>query len=260
MPVPQSLREEDYEAIEAAVMDTARGRWFLSEYARRNRTANTAQVLEAIAGLEQKLGKPQTVPDDGLKNQLREIIEAIAGLQKNLAPTGADKRKEAAQQILASAEEVQEAAWSLRELGAHPDFCQRLDRSAADIQAACSLQEISGHQNSKILQTLAQLEECLRDFAGPADIPARAPETATASDEELGQDNFDIIEPETAPAPHAPTLIRAQSTILPRSSLPQLQAKLAGEWPDESEMVAANSGHLLDLADHSFEEKLALFS
>ena len=38
------LGEEDYEAIESAVMETARGRWFLSEFARRNRTADTAML------------------------------------------------------------------------------------------------------------------------------------------------------------------------------------------------------------------------
>src|SRR5579859_2908164 len=38
----------DYDAILAAVMETERGRWFLSEYASRNRRADTAEVLTAI--------------------------------------------------------------------------------------------------------------------------------------------------------------------------------------------------------------------
>ena len=46
------MPDEDYEAIEAAVMDTARGRWFLAEFARRNRTADTSVLLAAIERLE----------------------------------------------------------------------------------------------------------------------------------------------------------------------------------------------------------------
>ncbi len=52
---PAGLVLEDYERIEAAVMETARGRWFLMEFARRQHAAETAQLLEAIARLEHSL-------------------------------------------------------------------------------------------------------------------------------------------------------------------------------------------------------------
>jgi hypothetical protein len=54
-PSPPGLPEEDYEAIEAAVMETARGRWFLMEFARRNRNADTKVLLEAISRLENQM-------------------------------------------------------------------------------------------------------------------------------------------------------------------------------------------------------------
>ena len=44
--------EAEYQAIEAALMETARGRRFLAEYARRNRTADTDLLLGAICRLE----------------------------------------------------------------------------------------------------------------------------------------------------------------------------------------------------------------
>jgi hypothetical protein len=47
-----ALTEEDYESIESAVMETARGRWFLAEYARRIRAGDTDRVLASIARLE----------------------------------------------------------------------------------------------------------------------------------------------------------------------------------------------------------------
>ena len=52
LPVPASLSEADYEAIEGAVMETARGRWFLAEYARRNRNADTTMLLKALDRIE----------------------------------------------------------------------------------------------------------------------------------------------------------------------------------------------------------------
>src|ERR1700686_2757489 len=45
--------EEDYEAISHAFMETSRGRWFLGEYAKRNRNADTRMVLDAVARIEQ---------------------------------------------------------------------------------------------------------------------------------------------------------------------------------------------------------------
>src|ERR1700722_71967 len=48
-------REEDYDAISEAFMETSRGRWFLSEYARRNRNADTRMVLDAVARIEENL-------------------------------------------------------------------------------------------------------------------------------------------------------------------------------------------------------------
>ena len=63
-------REEDYAAIAEAFMETSRGRWFLTEYAKRNRNADTSMVLEAVARLEENLAaqrQPQPAPDNGLQ-------------------------------------------------------------------------------------------------------------------------------------------------------------------------------------------------
>jgi hypothetical protein len=42
----------DYEQIERAVMESARGRWFLAEYAKRIRAKDTDLILDAIHRLE----------------------------------------------------------------------------------------------------------------------------------------------------------------------------------------------------------------
>ena len=46
------VTDSDYEAIEFAIMETARGRWFLSEFARRNRNADTEMLLASIDSLK----------------------------------------------------------------------------------------------------------------------------------------------------------------------------------------------------------------
>ena len=55
--------DADYDAIRAAVMETARGRWFLGEHARRNRHAETdrlAVLLEEIRAVVQPTKAPAT--------------------------------------------------------------------------------------------------------------------------------------------------------------------------------------------------------
>jgi hypothetical protein len=65
----------DFETIESAVMETARGRWFLKEYARRNRNADTQAVLEAVDRIKEPALDPKTV--ERLKADLQEMAVAI---------------------------------------------------------------------------------------------------------------------------------------------------------------------------------------
>src|ERR1700758_2517593 len=54
--------EEDYDAIREAFMETARGRWFLDEYARRNRNSDTRMVLDAVARIEETIAAQKQRP------------------------------------------------------------------------------------------------------------------------------------------------------------------------------------------------------
>ncbi|WP_204311094.1 hypothetical protein, partial [Stenotrophomonas maltophilia] len=68
-----------YEVIEAAVAETARGRWFLSEYARRNRNADTEVLLSAIGKLENAVSGERSLDGVGrLRGDLMEMANAIA--------------------------------------------------------------------------------------------------------------------------------------------------------------------------------------
>src|SRR5579864_4656003 len=92
--------EADYDAIKEAFMETSRGRWFLGEYAKLNRNADTKMVLDAVARIEDTLTaqkKPERDPllDEALTSfrkalaEARDAAEAAVGdlaLEQNLAP------------------------------------------------------------------------------------------------------------------------------------------------------------------------------
>ena len=85
---------EQYEALESAVMESARGRWFLAEYARRNRAADTVMLLDALKKLENvasstgiKSDKP--LPDiDRLAETIKAARSEIASTHNDLLPDG----------------------------------------------------------------------------------------------------------------------------------------------------------------------------
>lgn len=98
IPPPHGLTETDYEAIEAAVTETVRGRWFLSEYARRNRLAETRQVLDAIARIETAVLAGQTAlpsADPSIRlliQRIKEISAQLNGVAVELRAAGIDDR------------------------------------------------------------------------------------------------------------------------------------------------------------------------
>ena len=83
--------EESFEAIEQAVMETARGRWFLAEFAARNRKDETVTLLKSIVRLERVIAR--SGPLDGgvemrtklsrLSNDLDVLIATLTGDPSN---------------------------------------------------------------------------------------------------------------------------------------------------------------------------------
>src|SRR5438445_3008989 len=125
--------EEDYEAISHAFMETSRGRWFLGEYAKRNRNADTRMVLDAVARIEQTVtAQKQAAEQAAAETRLTEALAAIRravyeaqaaaaaavqnlGLDDNLAPVRKGSRI------------IKEISWRWREIGADSRICDLLD-------------------------------------------------------------------------------------------------------------------------------------
>ena len=58
----EGYRNESFESLEAAVLETQRGRWFLEEYARRQRSAETLAILEILKKLENSITSTSFLP------------------------------------------------------------------------------------------------------------------------------------------------------------------------------------------------------
>jgi hypothetical protein len=132
-------REEDYEAISDAFMETSRGRWFLGEYAKRNRNADTSMVLDAVARIEENLAaQKQPPPDNGLAEALTAIRTSV---DEARAAAAAALDGLALEQTLApvrkGARVIREIAWRLREIGADGRICDLIDSQVSAIEAGC---------------------------------------------------------------------------------------------------------------------------
>src|SRR5690242_21185268 len=79
-PMPPALpAHADYDALCEALMASSRGRWFLEEYAKRNRNADTGLVLDAIARVEAVVRNEQAhQASQGVRIELLEMARTIA--------------------------------------------------------------------------------------------------------------------------------------------------------------------------------------
>ncbi len=176
---PSAHASAEYEAIEATISASERGRWFLAEYARRNRGAETEVLLGAIARLERSVTADRGQEAFGhLRGNLLDMADAISRTKGEIAalntPNGDETRltqaslaldaivretEQATSDILSAAESIQEAAWTLREHGAEAQACDALDRHATAIYTACSFQDLTAQRTARIVYTLRYLED-----------------------------------------------------------------------------------------------------
>ena len=132
--------ESDYEAIREAFMETARGRWFLGEYAKRNRNADTRMVLDAVARIEDTLAAQRMPPE--LDNRLPEALAAIRGAVDEAAKVAATAIDglgidDSLAPIRKGARIVKEISWRWREIGADSRICDLIDSQVSAIEGSC---------------------------------------------------------------------------------------------------------------------------
>jgi hypothetical protein len=92
----------DFDTVEAAVMETERGRWFLSEFARRQRANENAAILAALDCLTRRMGAYERTfegrpAEPGRELQYEAMEEPHAPPQK--APSDLGERLSALREI-----------------------------------------------------------------------------------------------------------------------------------------------------------------
>jgi hypothetical protein len=206
--------EDDYAAISEAFMETSRGRWFLTEYAKRNRNADTRMVLDAVARIEQSLAaqKEDTVDREeslhreeslrqeaSLAAQERAAAATAAAAEDSLAKALAAIRGavEAAQEsavealdslaleqrlapVRKGARVLREIAWRLREIGNDVRICDLIDSQVTVIEKGA--EQISSEQATAALSAaFGTLAGQLEAFGDAHRAPAPLAETAAVS-------------------------------------------------------------------------------
>lgn len=165
-----SPTDADFEAIREAFLETARGRWFLDEYTRRNRNADTAMVLEAVARIENSLAaqkeeqQRQALSEPPLvETPSNELPEAMVAVRAIVAAARASAASVLAGPVLEEAlapsrkcaRVIREIAWGLRESGADGRICTLLDSQVDAINAACD-QVAAGGLHDGVLRAFDQ--------------------------------------------------------------------------------------------------------
>jgi len=233
-------KDPDFEAIYDAVMATERGRWFLSEYARRNRRTDTAMVLAAIErlmtvaraddeareALLQAIERPgKTGPDlKLLRAGLEDIAAAIARIRIDagaLAPDDANNER-AVSEILAAAERIEELAWAIRAQGMDPQVCDRLDGYATAIFAACAREMLAGRRARKVTYVLrfleARMEGLTRLWDKTVDAAEQAATERTAARRDAVAEDDGMVAPREPVPPAQPQAPTATSDAPPHAS------------------------------------------
>jgi hypothetical protein len=182
--------EADYDAIREAFMETSRGRWFLSEYTKRNRNADTRMVLDAVAQIEENLAaQKNAAPESGLAEALAVIRDAVD--EARIAAAAALDSlavEESLAPIRKGAKVIREVLLRLREIGADGRIYDLIDSQVGVIETGCG-QFASTEANAALSAAFDLIDQRIKDFENgdaaqqPAVSETPASSSATAANE-----------------------------------------------------------------------------
>ena len=179
--------EEDYEAIREAFMETARGRWFLDEYARRNRNADTRMVLDAVSRVEETIAQqhqaPPPPPPEDKRPELLAVFRSALDEAEQAATAALDRLglEESLAPIRKGARIIKEISWRWREIGADGRICDLLDSQVGAIEAGCGT-VAAADPRLALCEAFDTIRASISAFS---DIAGVAPAVATVVDEPL---------------------------------------------------------------------------
>jgi hypothetical protein len=271
-------REEDYAAIAEAFMESSRGRWFLTEYAKRNRNADTSMVLDAVARIEQSLTsqREETLEreaslqrEEGLSaQQAAEAVAAAAAAQDRLTEalaairSSVEAAEESAVEALDSlaleqrlapvrkgARVLREIAWRLREIGNDGRICDLIDSQVTVIEKGTD-QFSSGEAKAALRAAFAALQGRLVEFgdddrplAPVAETEAAAPFPAAPEWTPTAETAEAILAQQAAEAPSASLAVPAETALAAAEAV-----LTQPETPPAAEVAAAEEAAVQEIA------------
>jgi hypothetical protein len=245
--------EEDYAAISEAFMETARGRWFLGEYAKRNRNADTSMVLDAVARIEEALvaQRQAAAAEDAGQAQAEAVTEAVTQVLAAIRDTVDSAQASAVgaldgfapeQQLTAvrkGARVIREIAWRLREIGNDSRICDLIDSQVSVIETGAG--EISPDEvRSALRAAFASIRQHIAELGGDQQFPAQTPEAAVAPPFATPSDETPVAVAATIEAAPVPEVSKAPGPMLITEAEAALaEAELAEAETADVEAIAA---------------------
>jgi hypothetical protein len=223
--------EADYDAVHAALMATERGRRFLTEYADRNRHADTAMIVGAIARVEAAI-RSDGAPRANAAGDLMEIAAAIDRIEAALTAGTTP-----ASDVSAAIERLHDIAFMLHERPVEATLCDGLDAAIRDVSEASarSTSAVEGARNAaELLQALAGHVRAMVARAANADQPSGenvgVDSTSGAGFFELATNDGETFAQAVAElAASLPTLADAPSE--PAEAAPEPESGQGGQTP-----------------------------
>ncbi len=182
-------------------METERGRWFLAEYARRQRSADTQRLLEAIHRLEAAIGS-QVIPaaGDDISHELSAMAAALHATETEMrevrsdrladrgaVPNGstafedvAARARNLAAGLAATTEALEKAGEALHDEPAVAARITGLEEDLARLDEHRQTQDVLSQRISKAMGLIAHLQERIATSLGDGP-PAVGQETPAAA-------------------------------------------------------------------------------
>lgn len=226
----------DYDALEAAVLESSRGRWFLEEFARRHRGADTRMLLDAIQKLENALISRSTAMAQAgaehaefasLLQTIRRTRSEMASVRNHFLTDGgavdddstlyeklAEAAKSAADHLMTRTEALRHTSASIKENEAGSPYAAQIDTQLAGLQSLAWSQDVLSQRIAKAMGLLAHIDERVSIMAGEVAPSALRPNQRSKAELTYFKQDEEIFQPvevkpaimvvEASPPPAAP--------------------------------------------------------
>jgi hypothetical protein len=234
LALPQILAElpdeAGYDAVHAALMATERGRRFLTEFADRNRHADTTAIVSAIARIEATL-RGDGPPHADAAGDLMEIAAAVDRIEAAIASSTTP-----APDVSAVIERLLDIAFMLHERPVEATLCDGLDAAIREISQANMRSESTAAGVREAAELVGALAGRVREMmalssasrGGPQSVGANVDATSGAGFFELATNDGETFAQAVAElAASLPTLADAPSE--PVEALPEPESGVGAQ-------------------------------